>query len=807
MVSKSLPASIDESFLDLTEAVETELDRRRDAGESLIMGESAFEGHVLGGPFAPTSEIDVRLAIASQMVTRIRAQVLKELGYTCSAGIAQTKKFAKAVAGFHKPNQQTILSPSHVPTLLDTYPFRKLWGMGGKLGEKIDRLTGGAKTFSEIRNKYNKAQLVQMFDEFGERLWELCHGVDDSPVKPKDLPKNFGAHKSFSTVHCMEHLRFWIRPLCAEVVKRVVEDEKINDRFPSSITVSLRNGTRRIPFPKRPEYTSVSDYIDLVIEKVDEFICTLDHLLLFPCNHLGVTATAFQTNEKETNKKITNFFTRGASGSGSSKATSSSKQSVRESVTKKTAKRVKKKVSMMDKWVDSQPAPIAQPKIILFEGGDIGEVKESQRVAEEAENEEDEDKEEEEVEEGEEDEEEEGGEKEEKTHSDWNETRVDPQEEPVAPPLPDPLQALDAWLAQVPLGAPEKPTFSSGGTKNEVKDHSRAVMEAWVAKAPPGVSSRFTSSAPTKKKVQQAKSLLEAWISEAADNPKSTKRFTSKSKAEKAKSLLDDWLSQNRDSRPSSLEKKADVDTHRRPEKRQVRSSWGTSALRSSTVLTVSSASHCVTDNGSERESTTKRVCLDVEDERSDSPSCSDEVRGDKGSDDGNAHMEVDTKDEQGATSTHIDQDDMSELDVDLLFGFEKESTSEGRRSKKEERKGGTSVFFNRDTKEKKPERAKGTQTVPRFVVTPFEDTASPSFLPCSYKGCRLLDVSVSTDEGRLLHRDHHLALELQGDVPKEREVDEYALRREARIQAAMSVEKKKKKGPPTLLSFFNKKS
>ena len=52
--------------------------------------------------------------------------VFEQLGFTCSAGIAQSKKFAKVVAGMNKPNGQTILPPSYMPELLTTMPYKNV---------------------------------------------------------------------------------------------------------------------------------------------------------------------------------------------------------------------------------------------------------------------------------------------------------------------------------------------------------------------------------------------------------------------------------------------------------------------------------------------------------------------------------------------------------------------------------------------------------------------------------------------------------------------------------------------------------
>jgi DNA polymerase eta len=51
---------------------------------------------------------DAAMGIAAEIVEEVRASVRRELGYTCSAGIAQNKMLAKLGSGFKKPNQQVF---------------------------------------------------------------------------------------------------------------------------------------------------------------------------------------------------------------------------------------------------------------------------------------------------------------------------------------------------------------------------------------------------------------------------------------------------------------------------------------------------------------------------------------------------------------------------------------------------------------------------------------------------------------------------------------------------------------------------
>lgn len=60
---------------------------------------------------------DIKLLIASSIVSEIRAAVKEQTGYDCSAGIAHNKILAKLVCGLNKPNKQTILPLKYIPQL------------------------------------------------------------------------------------------------------------------------------------------------------------------------------------------------------------------------------------------------------------------------------------------------------------------------------------------------------------------------------------------------------------------------------------------------------------------------------------------------------------------------------------------------------------------------------------------------------------------------------------------------------------------------------------------------------------------
>jgi DNA polymerase eta len=72
------------------------------------------------------SRDDQLLACGALIVAELRAAVLQETQFTCSAGIAHNKMLAKLTSSMHKPAQQTVVPSSYVPALLASLPIKKM---------------------------------------------------------------------------------------------------------------------------------------------------------------------------------------------------------------------------------------------------------------------------------------------------------------------------------------------------------------------------------------------------------------------------------------------------------------------------------------------------------------------------------------------------------------------------------------------------------------------------------------------------------------------------------------------------------
>lgn len=144
------PASIDESYLDLTGSL-----------------------HLLG--------VDAKTA-----ADRIRARVRSELGITVSVGVSFCKVFAKLGSDYQKPDATTCFPPEAMPTLIWPMPVGNLLYVGGKFAGQLQAL--GIHTIGDLAHT-DPELLRRKFGARGESAWRCANGEDTEPVRPYDEPR------------------------------------------------------------------------------------------------------------------------------------------------------------------------------------------------------------------------------------------------------------------------------------------------------------------------------------------------------------------------------------------------------------------------------------------------------------------------------------------------------------------------------------------------------------------------------------------------------------------------------------------
>ena len=131
-----------------------------------------------------------------EIAQKIRAQVEKQEGITCSVGISQSKFIAKLASQHCKPNGMLEIKSDRILEFLHPLPVRAIWGVGPKTAESLDRL--GLHTVADIANTPRATLIRALGDATGESLYELAWGRDYRDVVPDEPEKSIGNEETFA---------------------------------------------------------------------------------------------------------------------------------------------------------------------------------------------------------------------------------------------------------------------------------------------------------------------------------------------------------------------------------------------------------------------------------------------------------------------------------------------------------------------------------------------------------------------------------------------------------------------------------
>jgi len=131
---------------------------------------------------------------ATRIAQDIRRRVSSDLHITVSAGVAPNKFLAKIASDWRKPNGIFVITPDQVEDFVAELPVNKLHGVGKVTADKLTRL--GIRTCRDLR-EWHKLRLVREFGSFGERLWNLAHGIDERVVQTDSRRQSMSVENTY----------------------------------------------------------------------------------------------------------------------------------------------------------------------------------------------------------------------------------------------------------------------------------------------------------------------------------------------------------------------------------------------------------------------------------------------------------------------------------------------------------------------------------------------------------------------------------------------------------------------------------
>ena len=196
------PASIDESYLDMTGAPEYyHLTERK-------------------------------------LADQIRGRIRSEIGITISVGVSYNRIFAKMGSDYKKPDATTVITPDNYKSILWPLPVSDLMFAGKATTALLEQK--GITTIGELACQPRES-IVSLLGQAGSFIWDHANGLDDSPVRP------WGYHEAAKSVsHGMTFRKNLValqevRTGVSYLSDRVATNLRRNGQKGSVISVSIKS--------------------------------------------------------------------------------------------------------------------------------------------------------------------------------------------------------------------------------------------------------------------------------------------------------------------------------------------------------------------------------------------------------------------------------------------------------------------------------------------------------------------------------------------------------------------------------------
>jgi len=132
---------------------------------------------------------------AALYALRIKDEVQRQQGITCSVGVGPNKLISKIASGFQKPDGLTVIRPEDVRDFLFPLPVSKIPGIGEKTTETLKGM--GISRVEELAN-CDIQLLSERFGKMGLRMKQLANGLDFEEVVEKEGVKSISRHGTFA---------------------------------------------------------------------------------------------------------------------------------------------------------------------------------------------------------------------------------------------------------------------------------------------------------------------------------------------------------------------------------------------------------------------------------------------------------------------------------------------------------------------------------------------------------------------------------------------------------------------------------
>ncbi|AUW57077.1 DNA polymerase IV [Sphingobium sp. SCG-1] len=136
------------------------------------------------------------LSTATEIAQEIRRLIRAETGLTASAGVSYNKLIAKLASDQNKPDGLCVIRPDQGAAFVATLPVRRFHGIGPVTAAKMEKL--GIDTGADLR-ALPLTFLRQHFGSMADYYHAAARGVDDRPVRAREVAKSISVEDTFGT--------------------------------------------------------------------------------------------------------------------------------------------------------------------------------------------------------------------------------------------------------------------------------------------------------------------------------------------------------------------------------------------------------------------------------------------------------------------------------------------------------------------------------------------------------------------------------------------------------------------------------
>ncbi|RKY88482.1 DNA polymerase IV [candidate division KSB1 bacterium] len=176
-----------------------------------------------------------------EIALKIKKEVWIALKITVSIGISTSKLVARIASGINKPDGLTIVPEGKEKEFLSRRPVKEIPGVGKKIEMIFNSF--GIKTVGELANLPKSFIMQVVGSANGQKIWEFANGIDDRPVKCKEMSKQISRETSFIEDTDNENFILAMLNYLSERIGKKLRDEKW---FCRKVALKIRYSDNRV---------------------------------------------------------------------------------------------------------------------------------------------------------------------------------------------------------------------------------------------------------------------------------------------------------------------------------------------------------------------------------------------------------------------------------------------------------------------------------------------------------------------------------------------------------------------------------